>query len=396
MSKRRTLVISILIVLVAAGITTVIFLTEPEAKREGATRETAMLVEVDTVRQGSYRPLITATGTVEAEQDILLSPRVSGEVIRLSPAFVPGGYVKQGEVLLQIDPSDYEIALATRQTELHQAEAELEMEMGRQDVARKDYQLLDETLEVEDRALVLREPQLNAAQSRVRAAEAAVEQAELDLQRTTVRAPFDAHILSRSANLGSLVSPGDDLGRLVGLDHYWVVTTVPLSRLRWLKFPENGEKGSEVIIRNRTAWQPGEHRVGHLARLVGALEEQTRLARIIVEVEDPLNFLQLAQDRPTLMIGAFVEVEMPAEKINEAIRLNRDYLRKGNTVWVMAGDSLQIRDPEILLTDAEHAYITGGLEEGDLIVKTNLTTVVEGARLRTAHEEPVNTAENQE
>lgn len=396
MSIGKTIIISILILAGAAVITVVIFLTEPEAKREGATRETAMLVEVDTARQGSYRPLITATGSVIPEQDIQLSPRVTGEVIRLSPSFIPGGYVKQGEILLQIDPSDYQIALATRQTELHQAEAELELEMGRQDVALKDYQLLNETLEEEDRALVLREPQLNAARSRVRAAEAAVERAELDLQRTTVRAPYDAHILSRNANLGSLVSPGDNLGRLVGVDHYWVITTVPLSRLRWLNFPESGQKGSEVIIRNRTAWEPGEHRIGRLYRLVGALEEQTRLARIIVEVEDPLNFLQPGQERPPLMIGAFVEVEIPAEKIENAIRLNRDYLRKGNTVWVMAGDSLQIRNPEILLTDATHAYITGGLVEGDLIVKTNLTTVVEGARLRSESEESVATSEDQE
>jgi len=382
MSTRKTALISSLILVVAAGITLVIFITEPKAQREGATRETAMLVEVDTVHKGSHSPVIMATGSVTADQDIMLSARVSGEVVRLSPAFIPGGFVEKGDFLLQIDPADYKNALAARQSELQQAQADLEIEMGRQDVAREGYRLLDETLKEEDRTLVLREPQLNAARSRVDAARAAVEQAELEWKRTTIRVPFDAHILRRDVNLGSLVAPGEQLGRITGLDHYWVIATVPLSRLRWLDFPGNGEKGTEVRIRNRSAWKQDEFRTGHLIRLVGALEDKTRLARVIIEVEDPLNFREPSADRPALMIGAFVEVEIPATEISGVVRLSRDYVRKENTVWVMQGDSLQIREVHVLLTDATYAYITGGLSEGEQVVKTNLTTVAEGARLR--------------
>jgi multidrug efflux pump subunit AcrA (membrane-fusion protein) len=202
MSTRKTLLICLLILLVGGGTTAAIFMTEPTAERSGAVRETAMLVEVVGVEQGTFTPTIQAMGTVEPSQDIDLSPRVGGEILRVSEAFTPGGFARKGEVLLQLDPADYENALAQRKSALSQAEADLNIELGRQSVARQDFELLGDTIALENRSLVLREPQLDAARSHVAAARAAVEQAELELGRTTIRAPFDAHI--RLAMLGDV------------------------------------------------------------------------------------------------------------------------------------------------------------------------------------------------
>ncbi len=384
MKPGKTLIISLIILLTATGITVIIFLTEPVAEREGATKETAMLVEVAQTQKGNYRPVFKVTGTVVPDQDIMLSSRVSGEIINLSPAFVPGGFVKKGQVLLQIDPADYEIALALRESELAQAKADLNIEMGRQNIARQDYQLLEDTIAGVNRTLVLREPQLKAVKSRVDAARAAVQQAELDLERTKIKAPFDAHILDRNANIGSMVSPGEELGRLTGIDHYWVVATVPLPQLKWLEFPdETHERGSEVKIRNRTAWQEDEFRTGYVKRLVGSLEDQTRLARVIITVPDPLNRMNNPVEGPELILGAFMEASVKASELRNVFRVSRNHIRKENTVWIMQGDSLQMREVDILLQDAEYSYIKEGLTENENIVMTNLSTVVEGARLRT-------------
>jgi multidrug efflux pump subunit AcrA (membrane-fusion protein) len=231
MNWKKTLLISLMILLTGAVTVFVIFRTEPKAKIGGATKQTAMLVDVVEVERGNYRPEIVTTGTVIPAKDIVLSPRVSGEVMEISSNFTPGGFVKKGEVLLRIDHADYQNALKLRESELLQAEADLNIEMGRQNVAQKDLELLEEELAGEDKSLVLREPQLNAAKSRVDAAQAAVEQARLDLQRTTIRAPFDAHILSRSVNAGSQVSPGTKLrppcwyGCLLGGSHAAAVKT---------------------------------------------------------------------------------------------------------------------------------------------------------------------------
>jgi len=391
MNWKTTLLICLGLLLVGGGVTTVIFLTEPTAERTGATRETPMLVDVTTVRRDTVQPTIEAMGTVRPSQDVVLSPQVDGQVLRRSDAFTPGGYVEEGEVLLQIDPSDYENTLQQRRSELRQARADLELEMGRQDVARQDYQLLGDSLSEEDRALVLREPQLNAARSTVESAQAAVEQAELNLERTTIRAPFDAHILSRNVTRGSQVAPGDELGRLVGLDEYWVEATVPVSKLQRLSLPDEGAQGSPVRIQNSAAWGPGAAREGRMFRVIGSLEGETRMARVLVSVPDPHAYQSENTDGPQLMIGSYVEAHMQGETLADVVRLNRDYLRSDDTVWVMEDGTLRIRDAAVVFRDAQYAYIREGLNDGDQVVTTNLSTVSEGAplRLEGSEEQPV-------
>ena len=360
-----------------------IFSTEPTAEQAGATRATPMLVDVIDVEKGNYRPTIQAMGTVRPSQEVNLSPRVSGEVESLSDAFTPGGYIEKGEQLLQIDSSDYRNTLEQRKSELRQARADLNIEMGRQDVARQDYQLFADTLSEENKSLVLREPQLESARSSVESAQAAVDQAQLDLDRTTIEAPFNAHILTRNVNVGSQLSTNETLGHLVGLDNYWVEATVPVSKLRWITIPEGTEQnGTEVRVRNRTAWPPDTYREGSLFRLIGTLEDQTRMARVLVRVPDPQAYKTDDPDVPRLMLGSFVEVHIPADELEDVIRLNRNYVRDDDTVWVMDEGELNIRDVEIIFRDARYAYIKSGLSDGDQIVTTNLSTVSDGAPLR--------------
>ncbi len=343
-----------------------------------------MLVEVIEVKRGNFKPVVEATGNVQAAKDITLSPRVGGEVVAISEGFIPGSFVKKGEVLLQIDPSDYRNTVRLRQSDLQLAKADLEVEMGRQDVAQKDYELIGDELSKENQNLVLRKPQLESAKANVAAAEAALEQARLSLERTTIRAPFDAHVITRNANVGSQVSPGDDLGRLVGMDEYWIIANVPVSKVNRLSFSDEGaEAGSSVKVMNPNIWPYGQYREGKLFRLIGALDNQTRLARMLVSVRDPLVRITKSDTLPPLMIGTFVETQIEAEEIPNVVRLSRDYLRKEGTVWVMQDEKLSIREVDIVFEDANYAYIASGLEDSEKVVTTNLATVVEGSLLRT-------------
>jgi len=372
-------------------VTTLIFSTEPEAQQEGATIETAILVDVVTAEKGTFAPTIVATGTVQPVEDVVLSPLVPGQIIRRDPAFTPGGFVKKGEVLLQIDPADYQNTLELRKSELLQSETTLATEMGRQQIAEQDLQLInndslfgDNPLSDNETQLVLRKPQLNAVKATIEAARASVNQAELNLERTTIRAPFDAHILSQNVTVGSQVAQGDNLGRIVGTDSYWVTATVPVSRLQWLKFPEsNSEKGSLVHIENPSAWTTGASRTGYLDRQIGALDAQTRLARVLVRVEDPLATSKALEGAPKLMIGTFVEVNIEADSIPNVVRMDRNLVRSNQTAWVMKDELLEIRELDIILTDNEYVYVQSGLEEGEKIVTTNLSTVTNGIELRT-------------
>jgi RND family efflux transporter MFP subunit len=406
---KSTLAICLAILLLAVVVVSGIFMTEPTAQRSSATKRTAMLVEVTRGERGSFSPSIVATGTVRPEQEILLSPRVSGQVLAIADNFRPGGYVAEGEVLLQIDPADYETQLLQRRSELHQAEAELEMEVGRQEQAKREYEGLKGTISDRYKTLVLREPQVQVAEAAVETAAAAVRQAELDLERTLIRAPFAAHVLSRDAHVGSQVTPGLLLGRLVGIDAYWVEATVPMSSLRWIEFPTASHgagqgmgqgmgrgmgqdvgfqpagqdlEGATAEVRNRSAWAEGVFRQGRVNSLIGALEDETRLARVLVTVADPLAQSPQSAGQPPLMVGAFVEVRIAGKPIDNVVRLQRNYLRQNNTVWIKQDGLLQIRPVEVVFSDDEYVYIAKGLEADEDVVTTNLATVVEGSSLR--------------
>ncbi|HET6564445.1 MAG TPA: efflux RND transporter periplasmic adaptor subunit [Xanthomonadales bacterium] len=391
MNWKLTLAICVGILLLASLAVGGIFISEPTAQRSSATKRSAMLVELSKVEQGTFRPTIVATGTVRPEQEISLSPRVSGQVISLAENFTPGGYVAEGEILLQIDPADYETLVLQRRSELHQAEAELAMEAGRQEQARRDYEELKGTISDKYRTLVLREPQLNAAEAIVESAEAALRQAELDLERTRVRAPFPAHVLSREAHVGSQVTPNQVLGQLVGVEAYWVEASVPVSSLRWIEFPENGAgqaRGADAQVRNRAAWPENTFRTGKVDKLVGALESETRLARVLIRVNDPLAQSPESAGQQPLMVGSFVQVRIEGKPIENVIRMNRAYLRQNDTVWVMQDGLLRIVPVEVVFGDDNYVYIGEGLDPSAQVVSTNLATVVEGASLRLAGEIP--------
>ena len=249
-----TLLSSLLILGTAAGLLWLVFTTEPKAVRVGASKKTAMLVQVTAAERGEFRPVIEAMGTVRPSQDIVLEPQVAGAIVEIGEGFAPGGFVEKGERLVRIEPADYRDALAQRRAALRQAQSELDLEMGHQAVARESHARLEKPLSPDQEALVLRQPQRAVLEAKVAAAQAAVAKARRDLARTTITAPFDAHILDRHVHVGSQVSPGDRLARLVGWRSYWVEVTVPLAKVRWLTFLETGA-ASAVEIRHRS--RPG-------------------------------------------------------------------------------------------------------------------------------------------
>ncbi|PAU80428.1 efflux transporter periplasmic adaptor subunit [Halovibrio salipaludis] len=381
----KTAFISLAILLAGAVLVWFVFLSEPTATRGPDTaRETAMLVDVITAKRQDYRPTITAMGRVRAARELTLRPRVSGQIIDRASEFTPGGMVDEGEMLVKIDPADYEATLQQRRSELSQARSDLDIEQGRQNVAEQEFELLGEDLEGTNKALVLRQPQLEQARASVESAEAALKQAQLDLDRTSVTAPFNARVLSREISVGTQVSTGEALGRLVGVEEYWVEATIPQSHLHWLRFDErSGENGAPATIRNNTAWPDDQHREGRLQRLVGELDETSRLARVLITVEDPLALESETSDKPPLLIGSFLNTTIEGRELEDVVRLNRNHIRRDDTVWVMEDSELSIRDVEIAFQDAEYAYVASGVEAGDSVITSDLATVVEGAALRT-------------
>jgi len=378
----KTAFVSLLILLVGVALVWLIFKTEPTATRKDSARETAMLVDVQTVSRGHYTPTVEVMGQVVPAREITLGSRIGGEIVHQADAFTPGRRVDKGDELLRIEPADYQAVLQQRRSELQQAQADLELEKGQQTVARQEFELLGEDMEAVNEALILRKPQLEQAKARVAVAEAAVRQAELDLARTRIRAPFSAQVLARDVTLGSQVSAGQSLGRLVGTEHYWVEATVPLSKLQWLTFNDDPDApGTPVALHQDTIWPSGQTRQGRLTQLVGELDSNARMARVLITVEDPLA-LDQSRGEPPLILGTLVQARIEGRPLEDVVRLERELIRRNNTVWVMEDRKLAIREVEIAFRDENYAYLRTGLEDGDQVITNDLASVVGGAALR--------------
>jgi hypothetical protein len=202
-------------------------------------------------------------------------------------------------------------------------------------------------------------------------------------------------VVRRSVTIGNNVSAGDPLATFVGSNEYWVEIAVPVSSLRWIEAPPIGASseaaGSRAEIRYRKAWGEDAMREGRVARLVGELEQNSRLARVLISIEDPLARSEENRGQPPMILDAFVEVTIDGRMLQGVFVIDRDYVRDGDVVWVMGEDDrLVTRSVEVIHRGKEVAYIRG-LRDGDRVIKTNLQTPVDGMRLRDAAGEQTGT-----
>lgn len=367
-----------------AVVATMLSTSEPPARSEAA-EPAARLVRTATVERSAQRIDVEATGTVMPAESVSLQAQVSGRVVSVSGDLQPGAVVREGETLLRIEGTDFEAAVAEAEAQLAQARADLALERGRSEVAAAEFDSFAGDLEMPvNEDLARRGPQLASAQAAVKRAEAQLARARADLGRATLRAPFDALVLEETVDVGSQVGPQTQLARLVAVDHYWVRATLPIAHLAYVDVPGfNAESGSRAVIRQDGGVDGAAQREGTVMRLFGEVTPQGRLAQLLIRVPDPQALEAEAGGLP-LLLDAFVDVSIRGERELEAIRLPREHLREGNTVWVYADGRLEIRSVEILWRKAEHVLIGEGLAEGERIVTSPLSNPVSGLRIKRA------------
>lgn len=396
----------------------------PTATRQAQPPKTT-LVEAVALRRENLPVVIAALGTVVPAREVALTPSVAGEVIDVHPHLIPGGIFKANTVLVNIDDRNYALLvqdasaqLAIRRAGLEQAqhevvrreaeeiraESELHIEQGRHQIAEEESRLLREELAEEDKFLVLRKPQLASARANHQAARAAtaaaraamrnadaavsiaqvtLSKAELDLERTKLRTPVDVVVAEKSVDLGSHVSPGGRLATLYGTDTYWVEILVPVDELQWIDVPRTATgRGSEVRIFHRPSW--GEkHRLGRVLRIMPGLESASRMARLIVEIDDPLCLAPANAGLPPVTIGAYVRAEIHGATVENIFAIPRTALRDETKIWIMTpADTLDIREIDAIWSDGEKVYARADAVDGERLIVSDLNTPVRGMALR--------------
>lgn len=368
-----------------AGVLVAVVLMQsgPSAKREPPPRQ-ARLVEVQSVVIGTAPTRIDAMGTVVPAESVTLQPQVDGEVVFVSDDLEPGGLLAAGDELLRIDPRDYELAVLQRKSEVAQAQSLLRLEQGQQSIAKREFELLGESMETDDRDLVLRKPQLESVRAQLALARASLEKAKLDLLRSQVRAPFNAIVESVAVDVGALVTSANSLATLVGTDTCWLEVSVPVSDLKWIGIPgDDAVEGASVRITNRVAWGEQGWREGRVIRLAGDLNEEGRMARLIVEVDDPFTLKPENNGKPVLLMNSYVSVEIEGRELQQVASIARTHLHDGDRLWIMgADDTLEIRKVDIAFRGHEQVLVTAGITAGERLVVTDLAAPVAGMPLR--------------
>lgn len=381
--RKKLKVLIICVGIIAVGIAGASYLsrTAPQAHKR-PPEQTAALVQTQRLLPGNHQIAVTGMGTVIPATEITLKTRVSGEIQVVHPEFVQGGFIREGEKVLKIDPTDYELAIARRQSTVADAEYALKVEMGYQDVARREWSLLNPgaAASEQEAELALRKPHLAKARSDLAAARADLEQARLNLARTDILAPFNAVVRSTLVDVGSQVTPQDELAQLVGTDKYWIQVSLPIDRLTWIRIPrDNAERGADATVIYR-----GFRRKGTVIRLLSDLETEGRMARVLVAVSDPLGLGPPQHGHsPPLLIGEYVRVEIMGQRLEDVYRIPRSALRDNSTIWLLSStNTLQIVPVQTIWRDAGHVLMKNGLEPGMRLIVSDLAAPVDGMALR--------------
>ncbi|MEM8561348.1 MAG: efflux RND transporter periplasmic adaptor subunit [Pseudomonadota bacterium] len=365
----------------ATGISTLLYLTR-DAAEINAPKESVATVDVAEVVKQDVRIEIQAQGTVSPVQETTLLAQVQGAIIGTAKEFHAGGFVAKDSVLLQIDPRDYESRMLRAQANLESAESALVQEKGRAQVALREWEKLPKNSQrsEEARDLYLRKPQLEEAQANLLAAQADLDTAKNDLERTVIRAPYDALIKAKHTDLGQFVGTGSPLVELFSVEMAEVRLPIPQSRLEYLELPglEGYENGSAIDLYTAVGGKV-KHWPAQLHRTEGVFDERSRALYTVARIEDPYGLRN--KDKLPLRIGTFVNANIAGREIKNVVVLPRYILRAGNFVWVV-DDTNHLRNRKVttLRTGGDQIYVSAGLADGELVSLTNLDASFAGVK----------------
>lgn len=382
--KMKRALLPFLVIVIALVLTFVLVKSRKTPKPHEAPH-LGPLVEVGILTKANRQILVSGTGSAQSRYGVSITPQIKGRVSELSPQMVAGGTFQKGEMLFAIEDVDYQLAIAHAQATLAQAELELLRNENLADLARKEWHSLNSESDLEPNPLVVYEPQLKSARALRDAAQANVKQAELNLQRTRVFAPFDCYVRSEQLEIGQFLNAGAPVATVAGIEQIEIVVPLPLEEIVWLQVPRKGTKqrGSLAKVELQSGGRTF-HWQGEITRSLGEIDPRNRMARVVVTVNDPFTEdTEKANLLNDLLPGMFVNVQILGEELSDIISVPRGAMHDNDTIWVIDDENrLHIREVDILRRERDEVLIRSGLEANEKIVLTNLSGAAEGMLLR--------------
>jgi len=354
----------------------------PPAKKE--RQIVAALVNAQTVHTEQMQMIVQGYGTVSAKAEIKVVPQVSGRVVECHEDFVNGGFFKAGQSLITIDPRDYQLALESAEAGVAAAQVALDREQAEAQVASQQWKQLHPDSEPSS-PLVLRQPQIREANAQLKAARAKLVAARLNLERTVISMPFDGRVADESVDVGQYLTPGQSIATVYDTAAVEIVVPLEDRELAWFDVPllktnpASSSANSKALVKAdfggvSHTWS------GQVVRTEGRIDPTSRMVNVVVEVADPF---EVTDGQPPLVPGIFVEIAIEGKKLDKIIAVPRYAVHNVDEVWAANGDQLRIQKVKIVRSDKDYAYVSSGIEDGDVIITSPIDTVTDGMKIRT-------------
>ena len=380
MARKKQIIIPIAILAIGA-IAFVGFSSMKKPPEEKDAVDKTPIVAVEDISVAPMTLEVSSYGVIKPKYETTIVAQVSGEIVELSDAFVRGGLIKKDQLLARIDPNDYHAALIDAQADMASARAALEKEVAQGKVAEREWKQITDTSPTE---LSLRKPQLAQELARVKSAQAAILRAERNLQRTEIRAPYDAMINSREIGLGSFVGVGSEIGMLLGTDIAEVRLPVADNQLQFLV--AQGEQAKVKLIGTYSGqeiqWQ------AKIARSEGVIDSNSRMSYLVAEIHDPYLLQKNTRENELpLRFGSYVQAKILGVEVDNATVVPR-YLVVNNSVAILNNESkLHYAKIHILREQGGNVIVSDGLIDGDKLIVSALDYPVAGMKLTLASDQ---------
>lgn len=368
LSIKKTLIVIGSMLVVGVILISIIFAFKPEAQKKP---QKPKVVTVETIEFATrqYSIKLFSNGNIKAKTQSALIAQVSGEITSIEENFSAGGVFKQGDILLTIDQRNYAAAVSSTKASLSQAQASYEAEQANAAQAKKDWERLG--FEGEPNNRVLRKPQLAAAKAQRDAARAALNMAQLDYDKTRIRAPYDGNVIKRNVGLGEFVNVGKQLGEI--FSNQGLEVSLPLNQQQYAQL----DFSSTIPVTLYTELAGVTHKwPASLVRTAQAFDTTTRQIDAIAKVDNNLSDRNLK-----LKIGQFVKAEINARTIDNATVIPNSAVREGAYIFLYQDGILNRQPINIIWQDDTHTIIEP-LETDALVVTTSLSGVVSGTKAR--------------
>lgn len=373
--------VAIGVVLAALFLAVMMNVLQPDAEKTSEP-EAAIAVKTEIVNRAQLAMHVESQGIVAPRTRTRIISEVSGLVLDVADAFVVGGTFKAGEMLLKLDPTDYEVALQRAEAKVISFKALMELENARSVQAEKEWGMTGRPTS-EAPLLALRRPYLLEAEANLLQAKAEVRQAEIKLSKTIIRASYAGMVSEKLADIGQFVTMGTAIGETFAID--FVEIRLPLSE-KDLTMMDG--LSSQVELRKKqitltgtvdgivTSW------LATLARSEGVVDELNRSQYIVARVADPYGLDDNDRQVP-LRVGTFVKASIQGKVLKDVFKVPRSALLEGSRIGLVDDQALlKIISVEVASTDDNHYYISEGLQDGHQIVTSALGTPIEGLKLR--------------